>query len=346
MTGQDSLIPVLENHRFDEGSLNRYLEQVVDDYQGPLTVRQFQGGMSNPTFQLTDGAGRRYVMRKKPPGKLLPSAHAVDREYRVISALADTDVPVAKTYTLCEDATVIGQAFYVMDYVEGRVFRRIDLPGVKPEERGAIFDAMNDVLAKLHQVDFRAVGLGDFGREGGYVDRQIRRWTKSYEATKTEALADMDRLIDWLPANIPDEDETTIAHGDYRLENMIFHPAEAKVLAVIDWELCTLGHPLSDLAYNCLVYHYGDDNRGDISAIDYAAHGIPTEPEYVDSYRRRTGRKPIANWDFYIVLSLFRLGAIAQGVYARGLAGNASSPEALKRKDTCRKLAKLACDLL
>jgi len=345
MRGQD-VIPVLENHRFDEKALHRYMERSVDGYGGPLGVQQFVEGMSNPTFLLTDGNGKRYVMRKKPPGKLLPSAHAVDREYRVITALSHTDVPVAKTYALCEDDSVIGTAFYIMDYVEGRIFIRIDLPGMPPEERGLIFDAMNDVLSRLHKVDYRAVGLGDFGPEGGYVMRQIRRATKGYNATKTEEIPDMDRLIAWLPANIPDEDETTIAHGDYRLGNMIVHPSEPKVSAVLDWELCTLGHPLCDLAYNCLMYYFGDEDRGDISNIDYVAHGIPTEEEYVRAYCRRTGRDSIENWRFYVILSIFRLASIAQGVYARGLAGIASSPEAVRRKDVCGNLAKVACSLI
>lgn len=332
-------VPVLDQHRFDEARLERYMREHIEGFTAPLSVRQVQGGMSNPTFILTDGHGQRYVMRKKPPGKLLPSAHAVDREFRVISALWQTDVPVPRALTLCQDPSVIGQEFYIMDFIEGRVLRAHSLPDMEPAERRATYEAMVDTLAKLHRVDYQAVGLAGYGRVGGYIARQVSRWSQQYAASKTEDLPEMDKLMAWLPTHLPDDSETTIAHGDYRLENLIFHPTEPRVLAVIDWELGTLGAPLSDLAYNCLVYHIADPDRGDITAIDYASYGIPSEAEYVARYCQQTGRGEIENWNFYIVLSLFRLAAIAQGVYKRGLDGNASSPAALTRGERCRQLS-------
>jgi aminoglycoside phosphotransferase (APT) family kinase protein len=346
ITATDETVAVLDAHRFDEAALARYMAAHVEGFATPLGVGQFQGGMSNPTFLLTDGAGRRYVLRKKPPGKLLPSAHAVDREFRVISALAGTGVPVARAYALCEDEAVIGQAFYVMEFVEGRVFRDVSLPDLAPAERAAVYDAMNDVLARLHTVDYEAVGLGDYGRVGGYVSRQVRRWSQQYEASKTEDLVAMDRLMAWLPDNIPDDTLTTIAHGDYRLENLLFHPDAPRILAVVDWELGTLGNPFSDLAYNCLPYHMADARWGDITAIDHAATGIPSEQDYVAKYCARRGLDAIPNWTFYLVLSLFRLAAIIQGVYYRGLQGNAPTPEALKRRDKCRELSEIAWGLV
>lgn len=339
-------IPVLEQHRFDVAALERFLREKVPELEPPLNVRQFEGGMSNPTFMLVDGAGRRFVMRKKPPGKLLPSAHAVDREYRVITALHPTDVPVAKPYVLCEDESVIGQAFYVMEHVEGRIFRDFTLPDLPPSERSIVYDVMNDVLARLHKVDFRAVGLEGYGKVGGYIERQVRLWTRQYELTKTEELPSMENLMRWLPENLPREDETTIVHGDFRLENMIWHPSEYRVLAVVDWELGTLGHPLSDLAYLCLPYYYADRHRGDITSIDYASYGIPGEEDFVAAYCRRTGRDGIEDWPVYIIVSLFRLAAIAQGVYKRGVDGNAASPRAIERREMCRQLADIAWSLV
>lgn len=339
-------VPVLEQHRFDEAGLERYMLEHIDGFTPPLMVKQTQGGMSNPTFILTDGAGQRYVMRKKPPGKLLPSAHAVDREFRVISALWPTDVPVARARILCEDPSVIGTAFYIMDFVEGRVLRGYSLPDMKPAERRATYEAMVDVLAKLHSVDYRAVGLEGYGRVGGYMARQVSRWSQQYEASKTDDLPEMDKLMAWLPEHLPDDSETTIAHGDYRLENLIFHPTEPHVLAVIDWELSTLGEPLADLAYNCLPYYVPDTDRGDITHLDYASYGIPSEEEYVARYCVQTNRGKIEHWNFYLVFSLFRLAAIAQGVYKRGLDGNASSPDALTRGEKCRQLATTAWALV
>lgn len=340
------VIPVLEPHRFPEDNLEHYLLAHVEGFTAPLTVEQTQGGMSNPTFILTDGARKKYVMRKKPPGKLLPSAHAVDREFRVISALWKTDVPVARPYVLCQDASVIGTDFYLMSFIEGRVFRNQTLPTLAPAERRAVYFAMADTLAKLHRVDFQAVGLEDYGRVGGYLSRQVSRWSQQYEATKTDDLPAMNQLMQWLPAHIPATEETTIAHGDFRLENMIFHPTEPRVLALVDWELSTLGAPLSDLAYSCIPYHADDPTRGDITNLDYASYGIPSEQEYVSRYREQMGRSDISHWKFNLVLSLFRLAAIVQGVYKRGLDGNAASPEALLRRDRCRVLANVAWELV
>jgi len=337
--------PVLPQHRFDESGLARFMAARIEGFLAPLAVAQFQGGMSNPTFLLTDDSGRRYVLRKKPPGKLLPSAHAVEREFKVISALAASGVPVARAYTLCEDASVIGQAFYLMEHVEGRVFRSYTLPQGAPSERAAIYDAMNEVLARLHRLDYAALGLGDYGKAGGYAARQIARWSKQYEASRTDDVPAMIALMRWLPAHIPAEDETTIVHGDYRLENMIWHPTEPRVLAVVDWELSTLGHPFADLAYNCLPWHVADARRGDLTRLD-PGWGIPSEAHYVAAYCRRTGRREIPDWTFYLVLSLFRLAAIAQGVYKRGLDGNVSSPGALDRGAKARELAEHAWGLV
>ena len=338
--------PVLEQHRFDAAALARYMRAHMADCTAPLTVGQVQGGMSNPTFILTDGVGTRYVLRKKPPGMLLPSAHAVDREFRVISALWQTAVPVARPHVLCQDPSVIGTDFYLMDFVEGRVFHNYELPDMAPVQRRVIYQAMVDVLARLHQVDFRAVGLADYGRPGGYMARQVRRWSQQYAASKTNDLPAMEKLMAWLPEHLPDDHETTVVHGDFRLENLIFHPTEPRVLAVVDWELSTLGAPLSDLAYNCLPYYVADDWCGDITTLDYASYGIPSEAEYVARYCQQTGRRALPDWKFYIVLSLFRLAAIVQGVYKRGLDGNASSPEAITRGAQCQQLATAAWALV
>jgi aminoglycoside phosphotransferase (APT) family kinase protein len=342
MTSTNDVVAVLDVHRFPTDALEAYLEANVDGFERPLEVRQFQGGMSNPTFMLIDGNAKRYVMRKKPPGKLLPSAHAVDREFRVISALGNTDVPVPRAHVLCEDESLIGTAFYVMEHVEGRVFLDPTLPDVEHGERAQIYDAMNAAMAKLHNVDFHAVGLDGFGRIGGYCERQISRWSKQYVASKTDDLPDMDSLMTWLPENLPDDDATTIAHGDYRLGNMIFDPEKPEVMAILDWELSTLGHPLADLAYNCLVYHVPDLFITDLVGSKPQELGIPDEAAFVAAYCERTGRGHIPNYEFYVVLSLFRLAAITQGVYHRGVQGNASDPRALERRDNCRKLSTIA----
>ena len=320
----DETAPVLDQHRFDEATLSRYMAAHIEGFSPPLSVGQVRSGMSNPTFVLTDAAGQRYVLRKKPPGKLLLSAHAVDREFRIISALWQTDVPVARPYVLSQDPAVLGVDFYIVGFVEGRVFRGYALPELEPGERRAVYDTMLDTLAAIPRVDFRTLGLADYGRVGGYMGRQVRRWSQQYAASQTAELPAMDRLMAWLPEHLPDDEETTIAHGDFRLENLIFHPSQPRLLAVVDWELSTLGVPLSDLAYTCLPYHVPDDIRGDITGLDFASSGIPSEQEGVDRYCRRMGRPPVESWNFYVVFSLFRLAAIVQGVYKRALDGNAS----------------------
>jgi len=315
-------------HRFDAGRLEAWLRTAIEDFGDGLTVRQFQGGASNPTFLLTtrgpDGE-RRYVLRKKPPGQLLASAHQVDREYRVMKALGPTDVPVPKMRALCEDDGVIGTAFYVMDFLEGRIFRDATLPGLAPAERAAIYDELNATLAKLHKVDYAAVGLADYGRPGGYFERQVGRWTKQYRGAETESIPAMEQLIAELPGRIPANDEVTIAHGDYRLENVMFHATEPKLIAVLDWELSTLGHPLADIAYNAFLWRSDSPGWGTLNGVDFGASGIPTMDDYVAAYCRRTGRDGIGDFAFYLAFSVFRLASISQGVYARILAGNAST---------------------
>ncbi len=333
--------PVRAAHRFDEVALERYLRAQLPGFEAPLSVQQFGGGQSNPTFLLTSG-GRRFVLRKKPPGVLLKSAHQVEREFRIMKALAATNVPVPRMHVLCEDESVIGTAFYVMDFLEGRVFRDPQLLGVAAPERSAIYDSMNDVLARLHKVDHVGVGLGDFGRPGNYFDRQIARWITQYRAAQTDEIAEMERLIAWMPGNIPADDSVSIAHGDYRLENTVFHPTEPRMIAVLDWELSTIGHPLADLAYNCMGYHVMNPRQGGIVGVDNQATGIPTETAYVERYCRHVGRARIDNWSFYLSFAVFRLASISQGVYKRGLDGNASSETAATLGNSCRFLAEHA----
>lgn len=325
-------------HRFDEEALARYLRANIAGFAGDLEVQQFGGGQSNPTFLLSAG-GKRYVLRKKPPGQLLKSAHQVDREFRIMQALAATDVPVPRVYALCEDESVIGTSFFVMDYLEGRIFRDPQLPGLAPTERAAIYDSMNDVLARLHKADFARVGLGDFGKPGNYFERQVARWITQYRGAQTDDIPEMERLIEWMPRNIPKDDSVSIAHGDYRLENTIYHPREPRMIAVLDWELSTIGHPLADLAYNCMGYHVMNPRQGGLVGIDHDATGIPSEKAYVAKYCERTGRAGIENWSFYLSFSVFRLASISQGVYKRGLDGNASSERARTMGNSCQFLA-------
>ena len=315
---------VVPAHRFDEARLAAWMAANVDGYQGPLRVQQFQGGASNPTFLLTAGDGHLYVLRKKPPGQLLSSAHQVDREYRVMKALSG-HIPVPVMRALCEDPEVIGATFYVMDYLEGRIFRDATLPGLEPTERAAIYDDLNATLAKLHQVDFEAVGLGDYGRPGNYFERQVARWTRQYRDAQTEEIPAMEALIAELPGRIPADQSVTIAHGDYRLENVMYHPTEPRIIAVLDWELSTIGHPLADIAYNGFIWRSHSPGWGSLDGVDFAASGIPTEEAYVAAYCRRTGREAIADWPFYMAFGIFRLASISQGVYRRILGGNAST---------------------
>ncbi len=332
---------VREQHRFDVAALRAYMEAHVEGFSGALEVAQFKGGQSCPTYRLSAG-GRDYVLRRKPPGKLLPSAHAVEREYRVIAALKDSEVPVARTYALCEDEGVVGTPFYIMDFADGRIFWDPTLPDLEPTERAAVFDAMNRIIAALHSVDHEAVGLGDFGRPGNYFARQIGRWSKQYVASETESIPAMDRLMEWLPENIPEGDETTLVHGDYRLDNMVFDAEEPRVLAVLDWELSTLGHPLGDFSYNCMVYRFKPEQFNGLAGLDLAALGIPSEDDYIAAYCRRTGREGIAHWDFYMAYNMFRIAAILQGIMGRFVDGTASSAHAAERGKQVRPLAEMA----
>ncbi|HJU41522.1 MAG TPA: phosphotransferase [Vicinamibacterales bacterium] len=329
---------VRHGHEIDSRRLEHYLTGHLAGFEGPLDIRQFEGGQSNPTYFLRT-PGHDYVVRKKPPGQLLPSAHQVDREYRVMTALRGTGIPVPRTRLVCTDDSIIGTTFFVMDCVDGRVFRQPHLPGVRPEDRAAMYDDMADVLAKLHGVDVAAAGLADYGKPGNYYARQIARWSQQYLAAKTGEIPAMDRLMEWLPANIPPGDETAIVHGDYRVENLIFHPTEPRIVAIVDWELSTLGHPLADLAYNCLTYHLAPEALGRPEEGEIDRRGIPTEADYVAAYCRRTGRDGVPNWNFYLAFSMFRLASILQGVYARGLQGNAASTQALQRGAAARQIA-------
>ncbi len=331
-------MPVTEKNRFDTDRLVAWMKEHVEGFRGPLEIEQFRGGQSNPTFRLSAG-GTRYVLRRKPPGKLLPSAHAVDREYRVITALRQTDVPVARSYALCLDDSVIGTAFYIMECVEGRIFWDPTLAELPRSGRGAIYDAMNRVIAALHKVDYAAIGLADFGKPGNYFARQIDRWTKQYRASETEKIEAMDRLIEWLPKNLPPDDETSIVHGDYRLDNMIFHPTEPRVLAVLDWELSTLGNPLGDFSYHMMTWELGPEAYRGLRGKDLKALGIPTKDEYQAAYCRRTGRDGIPNWDFYMAYNMFRLAAILQGIMGRVVEGTAANIKARESGARARALA-------
>lgn len=338
--------PVTDAHRFDEAGLARYLaDRGLDGVASGITVRQFQGGQSNPTFRLDTADGNAaYVLRKKPPGDLLPSAHMVEREYRVMAALAATDVPVPVMRLLCEDPAVIGTAFYVMDFLDGRIPDEPSLDvGYSPEERAAIWDSANDALAKLHTVDPEAVGLGDFGRPANYCGRQIARWTKQFEASKTDPMPDMDRLTEWLNDHPGVPDEVSIVHGDFRLPNLMLHPTEPRVIAILDWELATLGHPLADVAYTCMPYRMSYEEKAlkGMVGLDLDALGIPSEAEYLDRYRLRTGRDALPDMRYFHALSFFRLAAICQGVYFRGLQGNASSDNALEVGAKAPRLAEI-----
>jgi len=331
------LTPVRKGHEFDEAALARFMAAHVEGFAGPLRVQQFEGGQSNPTFML-EGASGRYVLRKQPPGQLLPSAHQVDREYRAMKALEHTPVPVPRMYALCEDSGVIGTKFYIMEAIEGRIFARPMMEEAPREQRRALWRDLVRVLAALHAVDYDAVGLGDFGRPGNYYERQVARWTKQYAAAKTEHIESMERLLEWVPAHIPPGDRTCIAHGDYRVQNIMFHPTEPRVVAVLDWELATLGDPLADLGYLCMEHNA--DFYGEVSlrrpAAELAELGVPTQEEIVAWYCADSGRERIDHWEFYVAYNLFRSGAIVQGVYKRGLDGNASSAKALEYKDECR----------
>jgi aminoglycoside phosphotransferase (APT) family kinase protein len=339
------LVDVLPQHRIDEGALWRYLSSALADFTGPATLRQFQGGQSNPTY-LIETARKKFVLRKKPPGKLLPSAHLIEREYRILRSLpAEFPKPAARL--LCEDASVIGTPFYVMDHVEGRVITGVSLPQLSPAERGAVYDDYARVAAHLHSIDFRACGLGDFGKPEGYIARQLERWGKQYLASRTEENEDMNRLLAWLSAHLPARDETAIVHGDYRIGNTILHPTEPRILAVLDWELATLGHPLSDLAYACMYFRIpaAADGGGGLAGLDLQQLGIPSEQEFVAKYCAHAGRAQIENWPFFLAFSCFRMAAITQGVYARGLQGNAADKKAVLYGELAKNFAAIGWNM-
>jgi len=333
---------VREAHRFDETRLAAWMQRHIEGFAGPLTVEQFKGGQSNPTYKLAT-PGRSYVLRRKPPGQLLKGAHAVEREAKVLSALGAIGFPVAHVFGLCTDDTVIGTWFYIMELVAGRIFWDATFPQVGRDERADYFDAMNQALAALHRVNYGAVGLDGFGRPGNYFERQIARWSKQYlEDAAAGRDTYMDRLIEWLPANIPPGDETSIVHGDFRVDNMIFHPTQPRILAVLDWELSTLGHPLADFAYHAMMYRMPPHIVAGLAGADLARLNIPSEEAYVAAYCRRTGRATMPGYDFYVAFNFFRIAAIFHGIKGRVLRGTASSTQAKERVRILPELTEIA----
>jgi aminoglycoside phosphotransferase (APT) family kinase protein len=326
----------------DAAALADWLRAHMRPFHGGVQIEPLTGGQSNPTYRVEAG-DHRWVLRRKPPGVLLASAHAVEREYRVMRALADRAVPVPAMHVLCEDASVLGTPFYVMDFVEGRVFARPDLPGLAPTERSAIFDAMNGVIAALHSVDVEAVGLGDYGRPQNYQARQLDRWTKQYRASEAAANLErhepMERLIDWLQANRPNDEAVALVHGDFRIDNLIFHPSEPRVLAVLDWELSTLGHPLVDFAYHVMTWRVTPEEFRGLKGHDLAALGIPDEAAYVAAYARRTGRSELPHFEYHLAFNMFRMAAILQGILARSRQGSAASADAERTGRQARPMA-------
>lgn len=332
-------------HQFPLENLSAWLTNNLVGYNNhqPIDIKQFKGGQSNPTFLLSQ-KDKQFVMRRKPPGILLPSAHAIDREYKVIQALHKVGFPVAEPLGYCTDTSIIGSEFYLMDYVQGRLFWDPRLPELNNAERLALYEEMNRVIALMHGLDPTEIGLADYGKPGAYVSRQIERWTKQYKASETETIPAMDNLIAWLPKNIPDGDDTRLVHGDFRLDNMIFHPSKAEVIAVLDWELSTLGHPLADFAYHVMVWRLAPGLFRGLDGTDLKSLSIPNENDYVKMYCNRLGIPEISknDWEFYIVFNMFRLVGILQGVLARALQGNASSDQAMAAGKRARPLAELA----
>jgi aminoglycoside phosphotransferase (APT) family kinase protein len=335
---------VRDEYRLDEAALSRWMQRHVPDFLGPIEVEQFKGGQSNPTYKLNTPKAS-YVLRRKPPGTLLPGAHDVEREARVLTALGGVGFPVAHVYGVCAQPSILGSPFFVMQMVEGRIFWDASFPNVAREERPAYFNAMNSTLARLHQIDYAAVGLSDFGKPGNYFARQISRWSKQYlQDSDAGRDANMDRLLEWLPANIPDDDQTCIAHGDFRCDNMIFHPLEPRILAVLDWELSTLGHPLADFAYHAIMYRMPPNIVAGLQGVDLQALNIPTEAQYLAGYCARTGRDSILAYDFYIAFNFFRLAAIFHGIKGRVIRGTAASSHAKERAESFPTLARLASE--
>lgn len=333
--------PVEERHRFDEAVLGKWLADNVEGFQGPLTVEQFKGGQSNPTYCLITPS-RKYVLRRKPPGKLLPSAHAVDREYKVITALHAAGFPVARTYALCTDDSILGTMFYIMSMEEGRVFWNGTLPSVPKEQRAIMYKSEIETLAQLHNYDPEAIGLGDFGRPGNYFGRQIERWTKQFRASEDARIESMEKLIEWLPRTMPEQTRTSVVHGDYRLDNMIFHPTEPRVQAILDWELSTLGDPMADFTYVIMGWIMKHEGRASLGGVDFKAEGIPDVDEVIDIYCKATGRDGIPDVNWYFAYNLFRLSAISQGIAGRVRDGTANSPRAVEAGKNAGPLADLA----
>jgi aminoglycoside phosphotransferase (APT) family kinase protein len=343
--------PVSDTHAFDVSALELWMNTQVAGFAGPITVEMFKGGQSNPTYKLVT-PGRSYVMRSKPGpvAKLLPSAHAIEREFKVMQGLAGTDVPVPHMYALCEDESIIGRAFYIMEFKAGRVLWDQSLPGMTPQQRGAIYDEMNRVMAALHTVDVTRQGLADYGKPGNYFERQIGRWSKQYVASVTQPIDEMDKLMAWLPMNMPasakDDSKVSVVHGDYRMDNLMFAADAPQVVAVLDWELSTLGHPLADFSYHCMAWHIPASLGRGIGGLDIAALGIPSEAEYMRRYCERTGlatpQQLQADWNFYLAYNMFRIAAILQGIAKRVEAGTASSAQAKAAGDTARPMAQLA----
>lgn len=334
---------VLEALKFDPEPLADYMQSHVEGFHGPLSVRQFKGGQSNPTYLLESPSGK-YVLRRKPPGKLLKSAHAVDREYRVISALYAADFPVPRPYVLCADEQIVGTMFFIMEFVDGRIFWELDLPDSDPAERQAIYENANQTIANLHSFDYEKIGLADFGKPGNYFTRQISRWSKQYVASETAAIAAMNKLMEWLPNNIPHDEFATVVHGDYRLDNMVIHPTEPRVIAVLDWELSTIGHPFGDFTYHLMTWQMPEVGIGSsgLKGKDLVALGIPSEEEYVASYCAKTGREGgIANRDFYSAYNFFRIAAILQGIAGRVRDGTAASVHAERAANAVAPLASM-----
>jgi len=332
----------LSTQTLDLSKLDKWLRENVCDFGGALSAEKFAGGQSNPTFKLSAG-DREFVLRRKPPGELLASAHAVDREFRVISALQGSDVPVPGAVALCEDDDIIGSMFYLMEYMEGRVFWDPVLPELNNDDRRAVYDDMNRVLAAMHSVDVEEAGLGDYGRPGNYFERQVGRWSKQYRASETETVPDMEELMVWLSENMPaDDGRVALVHGDYRLDNVMFHPTEPKIIAVLDWELSTLGNPIADLAYQVMAWQLPRDaGITGLASVDRKPLAIPDDNNYVTRYCERTGRNEIEHWNFYLAFCFFRLAAIVQGVKKRALDGTASSAEAESRGELVHPLAEL-----
>ncbi len=335
--------PVAERQKVDLGALSDYMHKHVAGFSGDLQIQQFKGGQSNPTFMLNAGS-QRYVLRTKPApaSKLLPSAHAIEREFRVMDALSKAGFPAAHQYALCEDEEVIGRAFYIMEFMDGRVLWDQSMPDMSNAERAAHYDEMNRVIAQLHTIDYKAIGLETYGKPGNYFGRQIDRWTRQYKASETEHIPAMDHLIEWLPQHIPAGEQTTIVHGDYRLDNMIFHPTEPRILAVLDWELSTLGHPLADFSYHCMSWHIVPGLFRGIAGLDLKSLGIPSEEDYLAKYSERTG---IAihkeDFRFYLAYNMFRMAGILQGIMKRYQDGTAASEQALKNGQAARPMAEM-----